>query len=226
MLFYDDKIERSIKEHYLYFEHKMEKSIEQFNEDDFVYVPSIGLYVSKEKTLCRKNWFNCHKELQSHGNRMPIIPEFREFLNYLLSSGKQKHSDIYKNIIENKLYSELEWLDADFKVKNNQLYINYNHILDSDGNLVPQNSEILDKNTLMEDKIPGISLKDWINSSHTEQGLPTKKVKKGSLYYWHPSDDNSVAGFSVGSGGTDFYCFKNPSSINPYHLGVRIVRSK
>jgi hypothetical protein len=53
------------------------------NLSGYIYVPSINLYIAKERTLQGKNWFDAHKELQSQNQRMLIIPEFIEFLKYV-----------------------------------------------------------------------------------------------------------------------------------------------
>ena len=188
--------------------------------NDFIYVPSINLYVAKERTLLRKNWFECHKELQANGERMLILPEFIEFLKYC----KINYQDIYKEITELRNPWRAEWLDADFKTRGRDLLINYNHVLDSSGNFVSQNSEILDKDTLMKDRTPGISLEDYLNNNHTSQGLPTKKVQSGDLYYWYPrSDDNSVVRFDADSDRANLNCGRDPSDQYS-DLGVRAVR--
>lgn len=149
---------------------------------------------------------------------MLILPEFIEFLKYT----KENYKEIYNEITEVRNPWRAEWLDADFKVKGKDLYINYNHILDSNGNLIPKNSEILDKNTLMKDK--GISLEDYLNKNQTSQGLPSKEVKSGDLYYWYPeSDNNSVARFDADSDRADLYCGWDPSDGYSY-LGVRAVK--
>ena len=104
------------------------------------------------------------------------------------------------------------------------MHINYNHVLDSNGNLIPNDSEALDKETLMKDKNPGISLEDYLESNHTGQGLPNKSVKSGDLYYWFPrSDNNSVARFNALDYGANLSC--NWYSSNRFgNLGVRAVR--
>ncbi|MCX5658072.1 MAG: hypothetical protein NTZ48_07655 [Candidatus Omnitrophica bacterium] len=192
-------------------------STKKFDTNDFIYVPSIDLYVAKQRTHLNKNWFDCHKLLQGNNERMLIVPEFVEFLKYLKNSNNQEYLEIYKDITEVRNPWRAEYLDADFKVKDKKLYVNYNHILDANGNLIPKNSEVLDKETLMSDKTPGISLDDFLESNHTNQGFPNKKVKSGNLYYWNPrSDNNSVAGFSAGSGGASLDCGRDPSD------GVRI----
>ncbi len=184
--------------------------------NNFVYVPSINLYVAKERSHLSKSWFDCHKELQSEGLRMPTLPEFIEFLKYC----KINNPDIYKEITEVRSPWRSEWIDADFKVINKKLHINYHHVLDSNGNLIPKNSELLDKDVLMEDKTPGISLEDYLYNNHTSQGLPSKKVESGELYYYCPrNDNNSVAWFSANSGRADLNCGRSPSDQVP-SLGV------
>jgi len=186
------------------------------NLDGYIHVPSLNLYFTKERILQGENWFDTHKSLQLNNQRMPTIPEFIEFLKY----SKLNFPDVYKDITEVRDPWRGEWIDADFKLKGEDLYINYNHILDSKGNLIPKNSEIIDKNTLMKDKIPGISLEDYINNNYTKQGLPNNKVKSGDFYYWFPkSDNNSVARFSAGSDGAVLYCGRSPSDANA-SLGV------
>ena len=197
----------------------------EFNKDNFIYVPSLELYVAKERKLYSKNWFEAHKELQENRERMLIIPEFVEFLKYLKNSNNEEYLNIFDDITQVKSPWRGEWLDADFKVKNNKLHINSNHVLDSNGKIINYNSEPLDKNTLMKDKTPGISLEDWINNP-TRQGLPNKKTKSGDLCYWYPrSDNNSVAGFDAGDGGANLICsWSGGPSLGDSDLGVRAVR--
>ena len=95
--------------------------------------------------------------------------------------------------------------------------------MDSNGNLIPKNSEILDKNTLMQDEKLGISLENWLEDS-TNQGLPIKCFEDGSLHYWHPrSDNNLVAWFNVVVGKNYLNCCGNPFYVNS-DLGVRAVK--
>ncbi len=184
----------------------------------FIYIPSINLYVAKERSHLNKDWFECHKLLQANGERMLILPEFIEFLKY----AKINLPEIYKKITGLGETWRAEWLDADFEVKKGKLCINYNHILDSSGNLIPHNSEPLDRDTLMKDK--RISLDDYLNNNHTSQGLLSKKIKSGDSYYWYPrNDNNSVARFYAGSDGTSLGCLRSPSYQDSV-LGVRAVR--
>lgn len=183
--------------------------------DGFIYVPSIKLYIAEEKTLFDKTQDECQAILHSNNQRMPTIPEFREFLKYT----KENHIDIYNEITQLKSPWRAERLDADFKVQGKNLVVNYHGF--ENGKIV-RKSEVLDKNTLMKDK--RISLENWINSSHTKQGLPSKNVQKGYLYFWNPrSDNNSVAWFSAYSGRADLGCDRNPSCQDS-EFGVRAVR--
>jgi len=169
----------------------------------FIYIPSIKLWIAKEKKFYNNNWFESKEKLQENGERMITLPEFIEFLKY----SKTNLPNVYKEITELRSPWRAEWIDADFKVKNNKLCIN---------------SEILDKNTLMEDR--QISLEDYLNNNHTSQGLPSKKVKSGNLYYWYPrSDNNSVASFFALSVRADLNCNWG-SSYGDSDLGVRAVR--
>ncbi len=190
-------------------------------ERDFVYVPSINLYVAKEKKLHGENWFNSNRKLQANRERMLNVPEFVEFLKY----SKDNFPEVYEEITGLRNPVRAEWLDADFKMKNRELYVNSNHILEEDGKLNPGNSKMLDKSTLMKDKIPGISLEDWI-ASPTKQGLPHKNVALGSLFYWFPrGDNNSVAWFGAGSGWVGLVCYKHPFNRNDY-VGVRAAKKQ
>lgn len=169
--------------------------------DGFEYVPSLKLYISKKKKFFGDNWSESHKKLQANGERMPTPIEFIEFLKYT----KTNLPEIYNDITKLGNPWRAEWIDAEFKVKNKELYINL---------------EILDKDTLMKDK--QISLEDYLNNNHTSQGLPSKTVKSGDLCYFYPrSDNNSVARFVAGSNGAYFYCDRNTWGSN---LGVRAVR--
>ena len=185
--------------------------------NDFIYVPSINLYVAKQRTHLNKNWYDCHKELQKDNQRMLIIPEFIEFLKYLKSqSNNQEYKNIYNEITEVRAPWRAEWLDANFKKKKDGLYI------------LTENETKEEKleDCLMQDKLPGISLDDYIMKNHTNQGLPTKKVSSGNLYYWKPKEDNnSVAGFGANDDRAYLGCGRGPSDADSY-LGVRVAKEK
>jgi hypothetical protein len=188
---------------------------------DFIYVPSIGLDVSTEKIGLGENWYEGHKAVQGSEGKMLTIPEFREFLKY----SRENYPKLYEEVTAVRTPWRAEHLDADFKLKDGKLYINSGHVLDSRGNLVPQHSEVLHKDTLMKDRTPGISLDDWVDGKNvTSQGLPNSKSSKGDLYYWYPRDDNnSVARFVADDDRTDFICNWDPSYWDS-NLGVRVAK--
>lgn len=187
------------------------------------------------------NWSDSLKLNLTLGLETPCVEDNKDYLKllYLGSQDKIKVYDVSGKQLDSKLCEKYlldsigvmspwraEWLDADFKLKDNQLYINYNHKLDEKRNLIPKNSEILDKNTLMTDKTSGISLDDYILKNHTNQGFPNKKVKSGDLYYWYPrSDNNSVARFGADSIRADLDCGRGPSDRGA-NLGVRAAKQR
>src|SRR3989344_8018814 len=58
-------------------------NIQPQNKDNFIYVPSINLYVAKEKTLFNYNCENTHSELHKNNLRMYNPQEAKAFLDYL-----------------------------------------------------------------------------------------------------------------------------------------------
>ncbi len=184
---------------------------------DWIYIPSINLEVARNKILYGENFYNTQKTLHSNNQKMLTIPEFREFLKYT----QENRQDIYDEITQVRSPWRAEWLDADFKVEGKNLVVYY-HTFDDKGKIIKK-SEKLDKNTLMKDKTPGISLENWLEDS-TKQGLPKNIVESGDLYYWYPrSDNNSVAGFLASSVGADLCCIRYPSGGDSY-LGVRAAK--
>ena len=84
-------------------------------------------------------------------------------------------------------------------------------------------TEELDKDTLMQDKTPGISLDSWLDDSKvTPQALPRKNIEKGDLYYFFPRD-GSVARFVAYSGRACLDCDGDPGGSDA-RLGVRYMR--
>ena len=192
------------------------------NREGMIYIHSAGVYVAKQRTHLNEDWFQAHKSLASGGLRMPTIPEFIAYLKYLKEDPtNQEFQEIYNEITQVREPWRAEWLDADFKLVNGVLNINYNHTIQN-GKLIPRNSEPLDGNTLMENRTPGISLEDWLKFP-TSQGFPRKDIVKGDLYYWAPmSDNNSVARFDAVSDGAYLNCGRDPSGRDS-DLGVFAV---
>ena len=193
--------------------------IETKDKDNFIYVPSVNLYFAKELSHLGKNWHEAHNLLQQEECKMPTIPEFIAFLKHLRTApANQEYQRIYNNITEVRDPWRSEWLDADFKVINKILHINYNHVL-KNGALTPQNSEKLE-DCLMENKTPGISLDEWL-SNPTLHGLPKKDISDGDLYYYTPrKDNNSVTRLDAGSGRVDLDCDRDATYLSA-SLGVR-----
>ena len=110
----------------------------------------------------------------------------------------------------------LEHLDHQYSLnKKGQLQVTYHKFLDGKINLV---TELLDPETLMKDRLPGISLDSYLGNP-TSQGLPRKSVKEGSLWYWFPRKNN-VAGFNADADGAYLYCIGG-ASVSGDSLGVR-----
>jgi len=107
-----------------------------------------------------------------------------------------------------------EWLDADFKLINRDLYMHYDHRIIG-GNLKPQKTEKLEL-CLMEDCSIDIN-------SANRQGLPIRKASSG-ISYWYPrSDNNSVAWFGADSVGVFLDCDGDPRGSDG-GLGVRVAK--
>lgn len=133
----------------------------------YIYVPTIGLYVAKEKSLYNLYWHEAHKELHKKGLQVLTIRQFIDFLLYLKQNPDIKDAkNILDEVLTKREHYRGECLDAMFSKKGGQRYISYNHRIEN-GELVAKNIEPLEK-CLMEDCY--IDLK-----SCNRQGLPTKK---------------------------------------------------
>lgn len=185
----------------------------------FIYVPSTGLYISKQRTHFGLNWYECHKQLHKENLLMPTISQFIAYINYLKQNPRGTHDEtrseiesILNNILTVRDPWRAEWLDAKFEKKGEQFYINYNHKINSNGKLKPENSELLEK-CLMENGYADIL-------TPNKQGLPTKKLEKskGRGYYGYPGED-FVASFSADSFKVGLDCFRDPNGSSPV-LGV------
>jgi len=189
--------------------------------DDFIYVPSVNLYVAKERALLNHNWYETHKKLDEQNLRMPTIPQFIEFLKHLRANPTTENTSIYDEITEKRVPWRAEWLDAKFY--NAALWVAYNHIVDSDGKLVAQDHEKLEGHLIQDKKIPEISLEYWLNNP-TKQGLPPIVAKHGDLWYRLPIA-GAVAKFYIGYGAAGLACNSTPDSSGS-GLGVRAVRTR
>ena len=190
------------------------------------------MLISMERTHQDKNWYDTHKALAQEGNSMLTIRQYVDFLSLLKSGNvvdgraknlnKKRIEEILDDILTVRDPWRGEWLDADFKVKKDKLYINYGHKVDPKGKIIPKYSEPL-LPTLMQNK--QIDIADWLAHANS-QGLPSENVKDGSMYYYFPmNDDNSVAGFIAGSDWAFLNCYVDPSDSYSA-LGVRASRAK
>jgi hypothetical protein len=196
-----------------------------FDNPDFIYVPSINLYVAKQRTLvCNAvstlNWDSYQEKLHSENSKMLTILEFREFLNYT----KTNFPEIYSEITEVRNPWRGEWLDANFKIENKELFVCY-HVFEN--NKIIFKREKLDKGTLIKKKTSGISLDSWLNNTNsTNQGLPKDNINSGNLHYWcSMKNHNSVARFYVDSDRAYLNC-NTDSFDGSSHIGVRAVKEK
>ncbi|MDO8517618.1 MAG: hypothetical protein Q7S33_05850 [Nanoarchaeota archaeon] len=190
------------------------------SQNGFIYVPSIDLYVAKERSLLGKNWDDCHEQLQNNGERMPTIPEFWSFVDYLKTN--------YQNRIEAQTILEdifkigiwrVEYLDAQFEKRKKEFFINSMHEL-KNGKLIPKYTEKLE-DCLMEDCYADLN-------SINKQGLLTRKsqsqnyIEGSNAYFWYPRD-KAVSRFSANSDRAFLYCNRD-RSITDSEFGVRACR--
>jgi hypothetical protein len=191
---------------------------------DYVYVPSLGLYISENRYHDNQTWNKTQEILHKEGRRMPTIPEFIAFLKYLRSpEGKTTIKNSEKILDEVYTVREpwrSEWLDANFGADSRGPIVTY-HSFDKNGNIA-KNTEALE-NYLDQDKTPGIDLDSWLNN-HTKQGLPKYSCKSGKLYYWSPVSEY-VARFYADSDRAGLVCGRNPDSRGA-GLGVRYVEAR
>ena len=187
--------------------------------DNFVFVPSVGLYVTKEKVLLGENRIDAQKILHPNNKKMLAPFEFKEFLKY----AKQNYKEVYDKITKQGDSYRAEWIDGSFRLGGKSFFIDY-HSFDEEGNVISK-SEILDADTLMKDMSPGISLEGWLEDS-TKQGLPRDTIKWGDLHYWSPMGGyDSAIGFVAHSSGVGLSCDVSSFYINP-DMGVRIAMKK
>ncbi len=184
--------------------------------EGFIYVPSINLHIAKERSHCNLNWEEAYKQILQEGYKMPTIIEFAKLLNFLRDNPSVENTEFYNEITEVKSPWRANHLDARFEKTSSGLYICYNHVLDSQNNLKANNTEQL-TDYLTENKLPGISLDNWIDNP-TKHGLPKSNIQEGQLWYWAPVDER-VAGLGACSGGADLYCGGDPDCADA-GLGV------
>jgi hypothetical protein len=186
------------------------------SHEGFEYVPSIGLYVAKEKEFFNNDWNQSQTELHERGDRMPTISEYVAFINYLRTQNTDEAKTILDEIYTVRSPWRLEWLDAKFSISSGNTQMRY-HVFTPLG-IEQKNVEL--KDILMEDRKPGIDLDSWLVDN--EYGVPKSSVEDGNLWYWHPRN-GAVARFYANSGWTLLNCGGDPAGRDA-SLGVRAVR--
>jgi curved DNA-binding protein CbpA len=189
----------------------------------FIYVPSINIYVAKERTLYGKDWNQCHEELGKQGLRMPTLHEFFSFIDYLKTSYQNRKEA--EAILDDVLKAEkwgAEWLDAYFE---NGLIYTHNK----------SKKEKLE-NCIKEDE------DSYVELEFNRQGLPISRssnqryIQGKNIRYWSVITgigeknnrhwmfmDGRVATFGTELAGEDFaslYCHSDPEYAAPI-IGVR-----
>ncbi len=186
---------------------------------DFIYVPSLDLYVGKNRICYNRDWNDQQQRLHSNNQRMPTLHEGAEFLLHLYSHlDNPEYIKIFDDMTGKRDPIRGENFDAHFEKKENNWYITY-HEFNSSGK-IKEVTEELDDLSLMSHRTPGIYLGHYIKN-HTHQGLPKRYAKIGSLYYWSPAD-GAVARFRASSVWAGLGCGRDPDGSSAW-LGVRAV---
>jgi len=170
------------------------------------------------------------------GQKTPSTKQAIDFI-HLLDEGSKGKIVVYNNAgkkLEKNYLAQVrddivkfespwraEWLEDKFTKENGKMKINNNYVMSKAGILVPQYSEILDKNTSMKNK--RISL-DSLFKTRTEQEMVSNKTEPGNLHFWAPVNGRvawfyaDVVRVSLGCDGDPFY--------NDSYLGVRGVKEE
>ena len=172
----------------------------------FIYVPTIKMYVSRERVGFNENFENQQRIAREEGGRMITIPEFKEVLKY----ARVDDQKLYNEITEIRSPWRAERLDALFDENEGELDI-----------ITHNGRNRLNKLVLRENQLPGISMDSWLGEN-TKQGLPSKKVEKGNLFYSAPRD-GAVASFDAFDVRSGLDCYWLPSGRDS-DLGVRVVK--
>jgi hypothetical protein len=204
------------------------------NLDNFVYVPSLDLYVGKNRELNGKNWNESIKII--YQNKMPInvngtkinaeMPtpyEFMTFVNYLLSGTIKDLSDTERQNILNDILKTGNYRGNHLNAKFVEDTNGFNNLgietatFDASGKLVKTKTSL--EQYLGQD--------GWADiNSINKQGLLTKSYGSNyeqgkNAYFWTPIKGR-VARFDASSDGASLGCDWDPGGSNS-SLGVRLV---
>ncbi len=193
--------------------------------------------VSRGLSYLPINYDDAEERVHARSGLMLTIRQFVDFLNLLRSGkaydangkriGKAELNRIYEGIttsVRNPWHAE--HLDARFSLREDtpnlsdrpRLSITY-HSIQPNGSLKEVTEPLVD--CLMEDRLPGISLDDWLKNANS-QGLPRPGLKEGDSCYSHPKT-GKVASFVVYLGMAGLGCNGSPQVSGPGY-GVRFAR--
>ncbi len=201
------------------------------NLNGYIYVPSIHLYVAKERELNGLNWNRAVDKIYDQGiniagtrAEMPTPFEFMSYVKYLLLGNipnlpEAERQGIVDDILKVGNYRG-NWLNARFvKLKRGFKDFGVEKVAFNSSGKRDIKTEPLEQ-CLWQDC--------WAYlSSINKQGLLTKQYasqsyeQEKSAYFWYPRE-NCVAGFVASAGWADLSCSWDPGS-SVASLGVRFV---
>jgi len=185
-------------------------------KSDWIYVSSLDFEVSRKRLLCGKDFYETDKILHAENQKKLTMPEFGKYLQFT----REDEPEVFEEITAVRSPWRATWLDADFKVEGREFVVYY--YIFEEGKVVKKRKKLA-RNTLEENRTPGISLENWIKNP-TKQGLPKNSIESGNLYYWSPGkDNNSVARFNAGSGRAYLGCNGDPQGSDA-DLGVFVAK--
>ena len=204
-------------------ETKTQEQPQAQNLEGFIYVPSIELYVAKERSHHNLDWYNTHKTIIPQGLRMPTPRETWELIFYLQDNLdnpelKQVYDDILKKTQTNDQHGE--WQNAIFTQDKKGRYIQRVTGIDNRGLVLSQKERL-------EDHLEKDCLADITRSSINSQGLCTLESALDSyhqgrnIYFSHPTA-GAVARFIADSVRVYLICLGDPLDSDS-DLGVRLV---
>lgn len=200
------------------------------NLDDYIYVPSINLYVAKERDLNGLTWDQAIDKIYTQGIKvaekraeMPTPFEFMTSIKYLLAGNIQGLAETERQAILDDILKVGDyrgnWLNAKFVKKAggfNDFGIETS-MFNSSGKPIKKIAPL--EQCLWQDC--------WADvNSGNNQGLLTKcygsSYEQGkNVYFWYPRK-GFVARFVAGSDGAALGCYWRPDGSDP-SLGVRLV---
>ncbi|MDP3966582.1 MAG: hypothetical protein Q8Q04_03560 [archaeon] len=202
-------------------ENKTEKHDEtryKWGLENFIYVPSIGLHVSENKSFFGKKFCEINEEIGCEDSKLLSIFEFEEFLKY----SKENFPGLYEEIVHESVPWRGEFLDSSFSLNGSHSYMEY-HIFDSEKKKIIVKRKNFEETNLYENK--RISIESLFHE-RTHLGLPTQKTEPGSLDYFPPErNKDSVSWFSTHSNGITLSC-RSPASYRCGGIGARIAKLK